>query len=385
MEEMTKSTLVGDCNDAEDRFKEAFKYYKRRKPPPDMKDILQVGDDCKGVVQIPGLTLCNTEENEVEALGLIPFKLWKIWTFSSHPGLVIIQNPFTREGQMKWIHDCLTKYSRPPNKTNLASHGITQCDKTWWEQSTSTEGKKTDLIKKLRWATLGYHHNWDTKEYSESNRGEMPSDLMKLCNIITKVLGYEEFRAEAAIINYYHMDSSLGPHTDHSEPNRSAPLLSFSFGQGAIFLIGGSSKETKPTALLLHSGDIMIMAGASRLAYHAVPRIIKVPEEPWKIDYCDQCFAVKYTAFYNCEESLLSDGKEKNTNNRQKENFSCTVYKSSILTDSNRRNCSACKSENYIKIELSSNLLDILEYAKTSRININVRQVLLSSMKNLQF
>lgn len=50
--------------------------------------------------------------------------------------------------------------------------------------------------------------------------------------------------------------------------------MSNSFGLDAIFLLGGLTKKTKPTAILLHSGDICVMSGVSRLTYHAVPRIL---------------------------------------------------------------------------------------------------------------
>ena len=66
-------------------------------------------------------------------------------------------------------------------------------------------------------------------------------------------------------------------HTDQSEHNLSAPLLSISLGQAAIFLIGGSSLDTVPSAVLLRSGDILLMERESRLAYHAVPRILTEP------------------------------------------------------------------------------------------------------------
>ena len=39
-----------------------------------------------------------------------------------------------------------------------------------------------------------------------------------------------DFRAEAAIVNYYPMDATLSGHTDHSEHNLDAPLLSISLG-----------------------------------------------------------------------------------------------------------------------------------------------------------
>lgn len=54
-------------------------------------------------------------------------------------------------------------------------------------------------------------------------------------------------------------------------------FLSNSFGLDAIFLLGGLTKKTKPTAILLHSGDICVMSGVSRLTYHAVPRILCPP------------------------------------------------------------------------------------------------------------
>lgn len=49
----------------------------------------------------------------------------------------------------------------------------------------------------------------------------------------------------------------------------------FSFGQTAIFLIGGPTKEEKPVAIFLKSGDIAVMSKESRLSYHAVPKILK--------------------------------------------------------------------------------------------------------------
>ena len=63
--------------------------------------------------------------------------------------------------------------------------------------------------------------------YSEDNRGEFPSNLSKLSKVISEYVGYKNFTPEAAIVNYYNMDSTLGGHTDHSEKNCQAPLFSF--------------------------------------------------------------------------------------------------------------------------------------------------------------
>ncbi len=54
-----------------------------------------------------------------------------------------------------------------------------------------------------------------------------------------------------------------------------APLISISFGQPAIFLIGDSTKDTRPYAILIKSGDIVVMTKNSRNAYHGITRVLK--------------------------------------------------------------------------------------------------------------
>ena len=125
-----------------------------------------------------------------------------------------------------------------------------------------------------RWATLGYHHNWDTKEYSEKSKTDFPTELSALASEVAKVLGWTNYNAEAAIVNYYPTSSTLNPHTDHSEKNLAAPLISISLGLSAVFLIGGPTLAEPPTPILLRSGDVLLMAGESRMAYHALPKVL---------------------------------------------------------------------------------------------------------------
>jgi len=109
----------------------------------------------------------------------------------------------------------------------------------------------------------------------------MPTELCDLTSILAKALGFPDFKAEAAIVNYYRMNSTLAGHTDHSEVNVMAPLFSISFGQTAIFLIGGLKHEDSANALFLRSGDVVIMSGSSRLRYHGVPKILPASKTPW--------------------------------------------------------------------------------------------------------
>lgn len=131
-----------------------------------------------------------------------------------------------------------------------------------------------------------------------------------------------------------------------------------SFGQSAVFLIGGPSKSTEPSALFLHSGDVMIMSGASRKGYHAVPRIRLVPEEPW-------------SAVHESEENLTSE-----INRNQDGDLG------------NERCDDNCPFNKRQKLSSDSDdeerIAKMLEYIRTNRINMNVRQVLLPGMDKLQ-
>lgn len=71
----------------------------------------------------------------------------------------------------------------------------------------------------------------------------------------------------------------------------------YSFGQSALFLIGGETKDIKPDALFLHSGDILIMSKESRLCYHAVPRIISARGNPWDNIDCKENVSYKTNVF----------------------------------------------------------------------------------------
>jgi len=57
----------------------------------------------------------------------------------------------------------------------------------------------------------------------------MPSDLCALSQYVAGAVGYTEYSAEAAIVNFYPPGSTLAGHTDHSEFDRLSPIISFRF------------------------------------------------------------------------------------------------------------------------------------------------------------
>eukprot|EP00892_Ulva_mutabilis_P009526 jgi/Ulvmu1/6946/UM033_0003.1 len=92
--------------------------------------------------------------------------------------------------------------------------------------------------------------------------------------------GVPPFDPDAAIVNYYWEGDTLNGHQDDVEEDLRQPIVSLSVGCDAVFLIGGRSKAVAPTALLLGSGDVVVMSADARLSYHGVPRVFQQHDLP---------------------------------------------------------------------------------------------------------
>lgn len=65
----------------------------------------------------------------------------------------------------------------------------------------------------------------------------------------------------------------MGLHQDRDEEEFSAPVLSLSLGDTALFRIGGTARSDPTRSLRLASGDALLLAGPARLAFHGIDRI----------------------------------------------------------------------------------------------------------------
>jgi DNA oxidative demethylase len=79
---------------------------------------------------------------------------------------------------------------------------------------------------------------------------------------------------QACLVNYYGGKAKLGLHRDEDEEDFSAPILSVSLGDSAMFRIGGMKRRDPAERLELRSGDVLVMGGDSRLRYHGIDRIM---------------------------------------------------------------------------------------------------------------
>jgi alkylated DNA repair protein (DNA oxidative demethylase) len=79
---------------------------------------------------------------------------------------------------------------------------------------------------------------------------------------------------EACLVNYYSGKARLGVHQDRDEEDFSAPVVSVSLGDTAVFRVGTSARQGPSCTVKLASGDIVVMGGKARLCYHGIDRIL---------------------------------------------------------------------------------------------------------------
>lgn len=93
-----------------------------------------------------------------------------------------------------------------------------------------------------------------------------------LLNLWNEVSDYPH-PPEACLINFYSASAKMGQHQDRDEADFAAPVVSVSLGDDCLFRIGGTKRTGPTVSLRLCSGDVAVLGGESRLAFHGVDRI----------------------------------------------------------------------------------------------------------------
>ena len=172
-------------------FKSAFKYYKRKHPPPDLGSVIDP-ERCEGLLERrPLVTSLDTEDCHTKS----PSQ-WEAYRVTSVPGLTVLRNVFSEEDRHYWAGRCLKSYSSSQYKRNI-DHPCMGLEVGDWFQEA---GEDVSLLDKLRWSTLGYHHDWDTKIYTEDSRGTFPPELSRLTKVLASALGHQTFTPEGACL-----------------------------------------------------------------------------------------------------------------------------------------------------------------------------------------
>lgn len=293
----------------------------------------------------------------------------------------------------------LTTLSRCRNESNDFDTPTCEdeSEKNLWAESIK-ENCDFTCFNALRWSSLGYHYDWTKRMYRENSKSDFPPNLADLCKHLASLVG-ESMHAEAAIVNFYPIGTYMSGHLDDAEHAMEEPIVSISLGAPAIFLVGGKTKNEVPTAILIRSGDVIIMAKDSRYSYHGVPAIVPhnfekllAVQDTWTeqskhsslenieegknipVVCCDICkLCLQYDKI---EERSLTSADKNSWQQSMTFSQECSSTTKDILIGPLENE--ACVHDDDWENEVRSFDIQsdpVLKYLKQGRININVRRV----------
>ncbi|MGQ2905342.1 MAG: alpha-ketoglutarate-dependent dioxygenase AlkB family protein [Neoaquamicrobium sediminum] len=97
----------------------------------------------------------------------------------------------------------------------------------------------------------------------------IPERLMELWRQVAQY----DAPPEACLVNFYETGAKMGLHQDSDEQAFDAPVLSVSLGDTCLFRVGEMTRGGRTLSFKLASGDLVVLGGEGRLAFHGVDRI----------------------------------------------------------------------------------------------------------------
>lgn len=102
--------------------------------------------------------------------------------------------------------------------------------------------------------------------------GDWPPIPARVLDLWHRVTGLAR-APDCCLINFYGEGARMGMHQDRDEGDFSFPVLSVSLGDDALFRMGGVDRPAPTQSVWLHSGDVVVMGGQARLAWHGIDRV----------------------------------------------------------------------------------------------------------------
>lgn len=78
---------------------------------------------------------------------------------------------------------------------------------------------------------------------------------------------------QACLVNFYTENARMGLHQDRDEQDLETPVVSISLGDSCMFRVGGRQRNDRTLSFKLSSGDVVVLGGEGRLAFHGVDKI----------------------------------------------------------------------------------------------------------------
>ncbi len=137
-----------------------------------------------------------------------------------------------------------------------------------------TPGGRKMSVRQTSAGELGWATDRSGYRYAEvhPNGVAWPQIPEQILDIWRAVAGADRL-PNSSLINFYGEGARMGMHQDRDEKDYNYPVVSISLGDAAQFRIGGTERGGPTKSIWLESGDVVVLGGAARLAYHGVDKI----------------------------------------------------------------------------------------------------------------
>lgn len=138
-----------------------------------------------------------------------------------------------------------------------------------------TPGGRPFSVRMSNFGPLGWVSDRDGYRYQPTHPATgalwppIPPRLLALWDALT---GWPS-PPDACLVNLYQGEAKMGLHQDRDERDLTAPVLSLSLGDTAVFRVGLAEGGATRTVRLA-SGDVCALTGPARLARHGVDRLL---------------------------------------------------------------------------------------------------------------
>lgn len=122
---------------------------------------------------------------------------------------------------------------------------------------------------RLGWITDRRGYRYEPRHPAGTQWPAIPDSVLNIWRSLSGV----HVDPDCCLINFYGEGARMGLHQDRDEGDFGYPVVSISLGDQGLFRIGGPTRSDPTQSVWLSSGDVVVMAGAARLAFHGVDRI----------------------------------------------------------------------------------------------------------------
>ena len=122
---------------------------------------------------------------------------------------------------------------------------------------------------RLGWVTDRRGYRYEPKHPEGQPWPKIPDQILDIWRAVSGCARLPD----CCLVNFYGEGAKMGLHQDKDEGDFSFPVVSISLGDEALFRMGGTTRGGPTQSVWLRSGDVMVMGGAARLAWHGIDRV----------------------------------------------------------------------------------------------------------------